>query len=130
MRWPERLGVRFLIAGAANTAFGYVIYLALIQMVDYRIAYSLSFAIGIVVSFVLNCLYVFRQPLRWTKLILYPAVYAVQYVVGLACVWLFVDVMRQPEAFAPFLAVAASLPLTYVATRFILKEKPRVTADH
>lgn len=130
MKWPERQGVRFLVAGFANTVAGYLLYLALNLLVDYRIAYSLSFAAGIVASFVLNSLYVFRQPLRWSRLGVYPAVYALQYAVGLACVWLFVDVMHQPEAFAPFLAVAVSLPLTYVATRHILKEKPRVPAEH
>ena len=130
MKWFDRHGVRFLVAGAANTLVGYALYLLFNLAFDYRVAYTLSFAIGIVISFVLNSLYVFRQPLRWKRLIVYPAVYLLQYVVGLGCVWLFVDVMHQSELLAPFLAVAVSLPLTFVATRFVLKGKPHVTADH
>ena len=129
MKWFERQGTRFLVAGAANTAIGYGLYLLFNLVVDYRVAYSLSFALGIVISFVLNSVYVFRQPLRWARLIVYPAVYLLQYVVGLGCIWVFVDVMHQSEALAPFLAVAVSLPLTYVATRHILKGKPRVPAE-
>ena len=68
MKWFERQGTRFLIAGAANTAIGYALYLLFNLLVDYRIAYSLSFALGIVISFVLNSVYVFRQPLRWARL--------------------------------------------------------------
>ena len=129
MKWSEHQGTRFLIAGAAHTAVGYALYLLFNLLMDYRIAYSLSFALGIVISFVLNSVYVFRQPLRWKRLIVYPAVYVLQYIVGLACIWVFVDVLQQSEALAPFLAVAVSLPLSYVATRHILKGKPRVPAE-
>jgi putative flippase GtrA len=130
MKFSERQEFRFLVAGGANTAIGYGLYLLLNLAFDYRIAYSLSFAAGIVLSFVLNSLYVFREPLRWTRLLVYPAVYVLQYAIGIACVWAFVDLLNQPEALAPFPAIAISLPLTYIATRYIIKGGPGAAAKH
>ncbi len=130
MKWTEHQAFRFLVAGGANTIFGYGMYLLFNLMLDYRVSYTLSFVIGIFVSFVLNSLYVFRQPLRWGRLVVYPTVYLIQYIVGVACVWIFVGVFHQSEVFAPIPAIVISLPLTYVATRFIIKGKPNVATKH
>lgn len=124
MRWREREGFRFLVAGALNTAVGYGMYLALNLMFDYRAAYTLSFAFGIVLSYLFNSIYVFRQPLHWKRLAIYPMVYVMQYLVGLLAIWIFVAKLRLPEAFAPIAAVAINIPLTFIATRYIL------TGDH
>lgn len=121
MKLIERQPVRFLSAGAVNTIIGYALYLALNLVVDYRVAYTTSYVAGIFLSFVLNSVYVFRQPLRWNRLVVYPAVYALQYAIGITCVWVFVDILGQPEALAPLPAVAISLPLTYFAARYIIK---------
>lgn len=124
MKWRDATAFRFLLVGAFNTVFGYALYLLFNLFLDYRIAYTVSFAIGIVVSFVLNSVFAFRQPLRWRRLLVYPAVYLLQYVAGLCIVWIFVDLLHQPEALAPLVAVAASLPLTFFATRFVLGARP------
>ena len=128
MRWHEREGWRFLVAGALNTALGYGVYLALNLVFDYRVAYTLSFAFGIVLSYLVNSLYVFRQPLRWKRLAVYPLVYLLQYAVGLLCVWVFVAKLRWPEALAPIAAIAVNIPLTFVATRYILTDSAH--AEH
>jgi putative flippase GtrA len=130
MRWPDAAALRFLLGGAANTALGYVLYLLLNLFLDYRWAYSISFAAGIVLSFVINSVFVFRQPLRWRRLVVYPVVYAIQYCVGLAAIWLFVAVLRQPEHWAPLAAIALSLPITYIATRFVLGAKTDAASNH
>ncbi|MCY7353817.1 MAG: GtrA family protein [Lysobacter sp.] len=130
MKWPEREGFRFLVAGALNTAIGYGLYLLLNLAFDYRVAYTLSYLLGIVLSFVLNSRYVFRQPIRWKRILVYPVVYVLQYGLGLLFVWVFVGLLHQPEALAPIAAVAVSLPLTYFASRHILSAKPHAPAQH
>jgi putative flippase GtrA len=129
MKFSERQEFRFLVAGAINTSLGYALFLLLNLGLDYRIAYSLSFAFGIVLSFVLNSLYVFRQPLRWRRLAAYPVVYLLQYFVGMACVWFFVGVLDQPESLAPIPAIAITLPATYFLSRYILREHRDATAN-
>lgn len=129
MRFIDRQEFRFLVAGSINTILGYALFLLLNLALDYRFAYSLSFACGIVLSFVLNSLYVFRQPLRWKRLTAYPAVYLLQYMAGMACIWLFVAVLDQPESFAPIPAIAVTVPLTFYLTRYALKGNADAPTD-
>lgn len=116
---------RFLLGGAANTAIGYALYLAASTVMDYRWAYTTSYVIGIGISYLINSLFVFRQPLTWRKLFAFPAVYAVQYVAGLALLWLFVAQFGIPQQYGPLLVVALTIPLTFVASRLVLISRNR-----
>jgi putative flippase GtrA len=130
MKWIDAAALRFLVVGGFNTLLGYGLYLLLNRVFDYRIAYTLSFVIGIVVSFVLNSVFAFRQPLRWRRLLVYPAVYLLQYIAGLGVVWVFVAVFGQSETWAPLVAVVFTLPLTFLATRYVLSAKTDAAAHH
>jgi putative flippase GtrA len=124
MRWHE--AARFLIAGGFNTALGYALYLLFNLYVDYRAAYSISFACGVLVSYLLNSLYVFRVGLAWKRLALYPAVYVVQYLAGVLTIWLLVARLRVAEAYAPLAAIVVTLPLTFLVSRYLLTGGHRV----
>lgn len=57
-----REALRYLAAGGANTAVTYALYLALLQWLDYRLAYALAFACGVGLSFLLLRHAVFARP--------------------------------------------------------------------
>lgn len=116
--------LRFLVAGVANTGLTYVVYLALLAAAPYRVAYTGSYAAGIVLSYALNTFYVFREPWSWKKLAAFPLVYVVQYLVGLVVVSLLVEVAGVPTTIAPLAAVLITLPTTYLASRAIIKARP------
>lgn len=130
MKWSEKRGFRFLIAGAVQNIASYAAYLLLLLVTDYRIAYTTSYALGLLLSFVLNSRYVFQVPLRWRRLAPYPLVYLAQYVVGLALIWATVGLLGWPEAIAPAIVMFCTMPLTYFVTRFILGAKPHAPAAH
>lgn len=130
MKWLERQEFRFLVAGVINNVISYALYLALLLVSDYRVAYSVSYLAGFLVSFVLNSVYVFRQPLRWRQLFAYPLVYIMQFVVGLLCTWAFVELLGWPEAYAPIAVILVCLPLTYLGTRFVLVARKHDPAPH
>ncbi|MEO1646494.1 MAG: GtrA family protein, partial [Chloroflexota bacterium] len=67
--------LRYIIVGGLNTGITYLIYLLVLLFAQYIIAYTVSYVSGIVISYVLNSLLVFRQPLQWSKAIQYPVVY-------------------------------------------------------
>lgn len=119
MRWSSQFA-RFLVAGAFNTAIGYLLYLAAIQIMDYRMAYTGSYAVGIVISYLVNSLYVFRERLAWRKFLAFPAVYLLQYVTSLGLLWLLVSEVGVPQAYGPLMVIPATIPLTFVASRFVL----------
>lgn len=117
---------RFLAAGAFNTVAGYAVYLAFTLLLDYRLAYTASYLIGIIVSYWINTTFVFRSTWNWKRLAAFPSVYLLQYTLGLGLIWLFVDQLDISEKIAPLLAVPVTVPLTFLASRFIIKGKQRV----
>ena len=113
--------VRFLIAGAINTAVTYAIYFVLLLWWPYALAYTTSFVVGIVLSYWLSTRFVFRVQGSTRRFAAYPLVYAVQYGVGLAVLHAAITVFGVPQRLALLASIAVSVPLTFVLSRFVLK---------
>ena len=88
--------IRFLIAGAVNTLLTVVLYLGLLDLMSHAAAYTVAFVTGIVISYLLNRSFVFRSNGGLDTVVLFPLVYVVQYIVGLAVVLIWVDVLGLP----------------------------------
>jgi putative flippase GtrA len=52
-------------------------------------------------------------------------VYVLQYLAGLAALWLLVENGLASKEIAPLLVIVVTLPLTFAASRFLIKGKPR-----
>jgi putative flippase GtrA len=114
---------RFVVAGAVNSGVTYLAYLALLKWVSYRWAYSLSYVAGILLSFVLSSRFVFRVPLRRRKLLLYPAVYAVQYLLGYLVLYAAVGLAGIDPRLGPLAVLAVTVPVSFLLSRRVLGEK-------
>lgn len=123
---PFRLEIfRFIIAGGLNTLLTLALYWLLLAWVEYWLAYTASFMAGIVSGFALNTYVVFRVPWSWVRLLAFPSVHAVNYVVGLAIVWLSIRIFGIDERVAPVVAAVAIIPLNFLMTRFVIKTSGR-----
>lgn len=111
-----RLALRFLLAGGANTLITYAIYLSALWFLGWSYAYSytLSYAVGLVLAYVLNRNFVFASHRGWLSVLLMPAVYVAQYLLGLFIVWLWVRQLGWWAELAPLAAIAGSLPIVVV----------------
>lgn len=109
---------RFLLAGAANTLLTYLLYLLLLGHVGHRLAYALAYAAGIGLAYGLGRGFVFRRHDGWRSVLLTPMIYLLQFCVGLLIVELWITLLGLRAEFAPLLAIAATLPLTYVLSRW------------
>jgi len=117
--WREYLG--FLLVGGANTLITYSLYLLLLLVLPYRWSYSLAFAGGIIISYWLNSQFVFQEPVSLLKFVKYPLVYLIQYLLGILILYLCVDRLGISPWLAPLVVVAASLPVTFVISKMIIK---------
>lgn len=117
-RWPRF--ARFVIFGAVNTLATYVLYVLCLSIVRYEAAYTISYAAGIALSYYLNARFVFREPLRWSRALQYPIVYAAQYFLGLGVMYVVVEIAGLSEYLAPIAVLLVSLPFTYVLSKFII----------
>jgi putative flippase GtrA len=112
---------RFIVVGAINTIATYVIYVCLVLIVAYPIAYTVTTILGIFLSYTLNATLVFRRKLTIAGAVQYPVVYIVQYVVGLLLLYLLVEKARLNKFYAPLLIVAATVPVTYLLSRLVIR---------
>lgn len=110
---------RFLVGGVLNTGITYLLYLSLLQLVSYQVAYTVAFILGIVISYGLNAKFVFRVGITTDSLIRFPIVYLAQYVLGLVLVTTLVEFLGIPAWLAPLFVILVTVPLTFVLSRTI-----------
>lgn len=111
--------LRYLIAGGANTALTYLLFLALLPWIDYRLAYTLAFVGGIGLSFMLLRHAVFARPGKPFSLVWVALSQGLQLGLGLAIVQAWVVWMKGPTWLAPMVAALLCVPLMFVVQRWI-----------
>lgn len=122
MRLP-RVFIRFLLAGGSNTLITYAIYLLALNSLGYQYAYTLSYVIGLLISYILNRRFVFQSHRGWLSFVLMPTIYLAQYGLGLFIVWLWVDQLGWRAEPAPLIATACSLPITFLLSKWLFTKK-------
>jgi putative flippase GtrA len=113
--------ILFVLVGALNSAITYGLYLLLLFLVRYPVAYTCSYLAGIFISYYLNARFVFRERLRLSSALRYPVVYVVQYLIGLTLLYLLVEVFRLNKQIAPLAVIVFSVPITFVLSRYVIR---------
>lgn len=113
--------VRFTVCGVVNTGVTFIIYVCLLWFVPYAAAYSISYVVGIFISYWLNAKFVFEEPLSIVRALQYPLVYLVQYLLGLGLLFLLIEVTEVSEIVAPLLVVVLTLPITFLLSRYLIR---------
>lgn len=108
------------MGGALNTGSTFVLYWLLLLVLEYQLAYAISFVAGILLSYVINTKFVFRTDYNLRKLILFPLVYIATYFVGAVVLDISVSRFGVDTRIAPFLSICATLPLTYLLSKLVL----------
>lgn len=125
--WPPFL--RFVVAGAINTAVTMLLFALLIRVLPHLLAYSITYVLGIVLSYALNTGFVFNSRRSWSTALRFPLVYAVQYLYGVLMMWLLIDKLALGPVLSLGIVIATSIPMTFVASRLILSPRPGEAAD-
>lgn len=113
--------VRFLLVGATNTLFSYLLFLSLLTFMSYLPAYSIAYCAGIVCSYLLNIQFVFKNRVSLVSFLKYPAVYVIQYALGAIMFLLLVDKADFSPAIVMLVIIFVSIPITFFVSRFVLK---------
>ena len=117
----KRTGIRFLITGIVNTGVTYVIYLLMLLVIDYRMAYFVSFASGIAIALVLNSTFVFKTALTFRKAAGFVAAYGIQLVAGIVILQWLVEHTPVSPAIAPLCVMIFTVPLSFLMSRSALR---------
>ena len=111
--------LRYGAAGGVNTVATYALYLGLLRLVDYRVAYALAFVAGIGLSFLLLRHLGVARPGKRHSLAWLAASQLLQLGLGLAVVQAWVGWLRWPDTLAPLAAIAVCVPLMFLIQRWI-----------
>lgn len=115
--WPF---IKFCLVGVVNTLVSYVVYLALHLVMPYMVAFVLGWAVGVVVSFLLNCRFTYHVKPTWRGFLLFPLSSIPNIVLSSAGVLLMVEVFGWDQRIAPLVATLLAVPISYAIARTIL----------
>ncbi len=108
---------RFLFSGAVNTLLTYLLYLFLLSTLGHRLAYSVAFASGIGLAYLVNRIFVFKAHAGWRSALAMPLIYLVQYLLGMAIIELWIEVLGLQPTLGPLAAIAVTVPLVFALSR-------------
>lgn len=115
--------LRFLISGGLNTLATYIVYLALLNTLGYKVAYTIAYVFGIIIAFVFNRIFVFKTHRGWRSAIFFPFVYLAQYLVSLLVIWIWVGRLALPDEVGPLIAIAITVPMTFFLSKLAFQTK-------
>ncbi|MFF9038666.1 GtrA family protein [Streptomyces sp. NPDC014892] len=110
----------FALVGVVNTGTYYGLYLLFLNALPYLAAHILAFALSMTGSFFLNARFTYRTRPTWRKFLLFPLTNATNFLITTAGVYVIVDVLHAGNRFAPLLASAAAIPVTFLVSRTIM----------
>ena len=108
---------RFLLVGGANTAASYAVYLLLLLVVDYRIAYTVAFVAGLVGGYLMHGRFVFDAAPGPRSAAAYLATYAVMYLVSLLVLYFAVTRIGIPKPLGMLASLAVTVPMSFLLLR-------------
>ncbi|MFJ5722136.1 GtrA family protein [Streptomyces sp. NPDC093149] len=111
---------RFAVVGVVNTGTYYGCYLVLLGLLPYIAAHVAAFVLSMTGSFFLNSYFTYRTRPTWRKFLLFPLTNAANFVITTGGVYLLVDLAGFSSRYAPLVAAAAAIPITFVVSRTIM----------
>ncbi|HCV3727819.1 TPA: flippase GtxA [Staphylococcus aureus] len=116
--------LKFIIVGGINTLNYYVVYLLLLKLlhIEYMISHITGFIVAFVISYYLNCYFVYRVKPTWRKFISFPITQIVNVNLQTVLLYVFVSWLNLPAEIAPFAGLIITIPITFVLSKWILKD--------
>ncbi len=116
--------LKFIIVGGINTLNYYVVYLLLLKLlhIEYMISHITGFLVAFVISYYLNCYFVYRVKPTWRKFISFPITQIVNVSLQTVLLYVFVSWLNLPAEIAPFAGLNITIPITFILSKWILKD--------
>lgn len=116
--------LKFIIVGGINTLNYYVVYLLLLKLlhIEYMISHITGFIVAFVISYYLNCYFVYRVKPTWRKFISFPITQIVNVSLQTVLLYVFVSWLNLPAEIAPFAGLIITIPIAFILSKWILKD--------
>lgn len=115
---------RFIAVGLSNTINYYVVYtLFFLAGLPYIAAHLSGFIAAFVISYFLNCYFVYKVRPTWAKFLKFPLTQVINMGLQTLLLYIFVDIFGWNEILSPLPVLIITVPITYSITRWVLKDK-------
>ncbi|SEK25052.1 Putative flippase GtrA (transmembrane translocase of bactoprenol-linked glucose) [Blastococcus sp. DSM 46786] len=116
--------LRFLLVNALNTGLYWGLYLLFLQVMPYFWANAVALVLAVLVAYVANARYAFGVATSRSSLMRYLVANGTTIVLRMLVVWVLVAPGLLPEELAPPAAVAITMPVAFLLTRWAMKVTP------
>ncbi|MDK9863210.1 GtrA family protein [Staphylococcus equorum] len=116
--------IKFIIVGGINTLNYYIVYLILLKLIDlnYLVSHVSGFMVSFIISYYLNCHFVYKVKPTWRKFIQFPLTQVVNMRMQTLLLYIFVQWFHISSVIAPFAGLIITIPITFVLSKYILKD--------
>lgn len=117
--------IKFVIVGIINTLNYYLVYLLLLKVfhLSYLPSHLTGFVVSFIISYFLNCYFVYKVTPTLKKFIQFPLTQIVNMGVQTLLLYIFVELLHIDKVYAPFPALIFTIPITYFVTTYILTKE-------
>lgn len=116
--------IKFVIVGGMNTLNYYIVYLCLLKLLEmnYLVSHISGFIISFVISYYLNCYFVYKVTPTWSKFLKFPLTQVVNMGMQTLLLYIFVQWFGISSVIAPFAGLIITIPVTFVLSKYILRD--------
>ncbi|AQM41276.1 MULTISPECIES: GtrA family protein [Staphylococcus] len=116
--------IKFVIVGGMNTLNYYIVYLCLLKLLEmnYLVSHISGFIISFVISYYLNCYFVYKVTPTWSKFLKFPLTQVVNMGMQTLLLYIFVQWFGISSVIAPFAGLIITIPITFVLSKYILRD--------
>jgi putative flippase GtrA len=136
MKLPDRVSQRrtstlarqfstYLAVGIVNTLFTYALYLGLATLIPYPVAFTGSYAVGILISYFGNATLAFQSQYNWLKMARYASVQVTLFLLSLGGLIALVERFGIGPWLAPLLVSLAIAVTGFLLSLWAVREAAR-----
>ena len=125
----ESPALRFLVVGCANFIITYAIYLLALLVLEYHIAFGISFISGLLFTSIATIHHTFRTNLKIIRIFAYGAYYLLYFLLNINLINLLIKGYRLDPKWAPALSLIFLIPLHYLFSKALVTGLKRFDDD-
>src|SRR5699024_4375324 len=116
--------IKFIIVGVINTLNYYIIYIFLLDIltVHYLLSHISAFIVSFILSYFLNCYFVYKVTPTLKKFIKFPLTQVINMGMQTILLFIFVQILKLNADFAPFIVLLIIITITFLLSKRILKD--------
>ena len=114
--------LRFVLNGCFSTAVHYTIYFLCQLFIEVNISYAIGYVLSFLVNYYTTCRFTFRQQPTWKHFIGFSGSHAVNFCLHVSLFWLCMQIGIH-RLIAPAIVMCMAMMVQFSILRFVFKKK-------